>query len=222
MEIRELRNALFDKLVGTGWENGLRFFVKTSDFDDIIEFLIYQVEEGRRFTPPLKDWFRPFQLCHFDQLKVVFLVPEPYQDPSLNTGLAIESKEIPRVSIEFYRLRQDLNKQYPDFIGSDLSKWATQGVFLYNTSITSQILKSGAHKKIWAPFTSYLINMLNKKDLIFVIFGETGFESQLTTNHHIIKVKTLPDHPDKTWSAENLFTRVNEQLKLKNKSQIIW
>lgn len=223
MEIKDIRNKLFEKLEGTGWDNQLRFFVKSSDFDSILEFLYSEVEEKRRFTPPLKYWFKPFQLCPFDQVKVVFIVPEGTCDPTLENGLAISSNESLRVSIQFYRFREALAKEYPEhsMTSGDLSYIAAQGVFLLNASITSQILRPGKHRDIWAPFVQYVIRSLVDPDIIFITFGETGVE-HLLKDRIVLQVSGLPKTRDDKFEAGGLFSKINEQLKLKNKLPIVW
>lgn len=225
METRSIRNSLFDKLIGTDWDNQLRFFIKSGDFEAIIDFLKHEVDDHRRFTPPIKDWFRPFQLSNFDQTKVVFLVSEGTGDPTLDNGLAISCNESIRPSIQFYRFRAELAAQYPNhsLTTGKMSHIANQGVLLLNCSITSQINKLGTHQNLWKPFLLYVIEVLNKKkDLIWVIFGENELQRYVNKSHHILNIKELPTHPDIKWSSENFFLRINEQLKLKNKSEIIW
>ena len=225
MEIKEIRNKLFEKLEGTGWDNALRFFIKSDEFEDVLTYLYNEVDNERRFTPALKDWFKPLVLCPLDHVKVVFLVPQGTTDPSLENGLAISCNESIRPSMQLYRLKAELAVQYPNHSlnTGDMSYLASQGILLYNCSITNQIGKLGQHFELWKSFLLYIINILNKKEgLIWCLFGDTGMEPRINKNHEIINLKRLPSHRDEVWSSEGLFIKINEELKLKNKSKIVW
>lgn len=222
MTIKEIRDILFEKLP-EDWRSELRFFVKSDDFCDILQFLHKEVNEyERRFTPPLKQLFTPFTACALSQVKVVFLVPYPWQNPVLNTGLALEVANLELPGIGFFRFKQELLKEYPES-ACNVKQWSEQGCFMLNTSLTSEILKLNVfHEKAWFPFTLNIINILNKKDVIWVIVGESQFEKKINKEHVIINVDALPEVREQKWESNNLWGKINEQLKLKNKSEIIW
>lgn len=228
--MKEIQQVLFDKLVGTGWDEILRFYIKSADFLEILEKLEYEVQEKRRFTPGIKDLLRPFELCHLDRLKVIFLVSEPYfADPTLNNGLAISCNHSQRLPIELFRLLAELTKQYPktifpeETLQGDLKCWALSGVLMLNRSLTSQVGKAGQHFKIWNGFFYYLMNILSRrKDLLFVSFGENEAEDLIGEFNTLIKVQALPDHQDVKFDTQELFVKINEYLKNKRIGEIVW
>ena len=220
MEILKLREKLFDKLVGTGWDNELRFFIKSQEFDDILFKLMMEVEDGFRFTPALNDIFKPFELCPLDKLKVVFLYQEPYLDPTMNDGLALSNTGINRtIPMEFYRLKEELIKQVPNHTldEADLSDWASQGVLLLNQSLTARITSPNRHMKFWEPFLNYLMEILSRKDIIFVFIGNHPFDEVEGFN-----LASLPDTYHSKWESNNLFLDINKKLVEKKLSEIIW
>jgi uracil DNA glycosylase len=73
VNLEEIKIKLIEKLEPSGWANKLRGFVKSSDFDKTLEVLYNLREEGKRFTPPLKNVFTAFEKCPVKGLKVVVI-----------------------------------------------------------------------------------------------------------------------------------------------------
>jgi len=56
----------------------------------------------------------------------------------------------------------------------DLTKWATQGVFLLNDILTVEDSKPASHKTSgWADFTNEVIALINKEcdNIVFLLWG---------------------------------------------------
>ncbi len=220
MEIKEIREKLFNKLIGTGWDDELRFFIKSSEFDDIILQLSLEVDTSFRFTPVLNDIFKPFELCPLDKVKIVFIYPEPYADPTINDGLALSNsateRDIPKTFIKF---KEELVLQVPNHTiqEADLSVWCRQGVLLLNQSLTARISSTNRHKGIWEPFFNYLMDILIRKDPIFVFIGNISFDDV-----EGIRLPELPSAYNVRWDSNNLFLDINKKLVQKNLSEINW
>lgn len=226
MNIDILQAKLCDKLIGSGWDKALRFFVQGSDFYDILLWLAEEKRENRRWTPSLNDIFVPFQSCRFDEVKVIFLCPEPWTDPTINNGMAISINTHPKSQIPFKAFYEELSSTIPDHkLGdtSNLMSWAKQGVLLMNTSITTRVGSPGRHNKIWNPFTNYVLDVLNRRqDIVWVFFGENEYwESVDNVTHTKFKVDLLPEDRRLEWKT-NIFRKCNEELKIKNKKLINW
>lgn len=73
INLEEVKLKLIEKLKPSGWANKLKGFIQSSDFDKILETLYTLREEGKRFTPPLKQVFRAFEECPVNDLKVVII-----------------------------------------------------------------------------------------------------------------------------------------------------
>lgn len=226
--MKKLQNALYDKLP-LDWQEKLRFFILSKDFLSILEWLQQEVEDDRRFCPPIKDLFRPFELTPLNRVKVVFLVPESYNDPSLANGLAISCNKSIRPAIEYFRFIQEFQTEFPKLIPSeemlngDLSAWALQGVLLLNVTPTAQVQRLGKHVDIWRGFFNYVLNILNRQGpLIFVAFGDIGGIDKLDPKHTVIQLKELPKDRDTKWLADGIFSRINNQLVKNKKEAIIW
>ena len=73
MNLEEIKQKLFEKLEPSGWARVFKSFIFSSDFDYILTQLYNNTQEGKRFTPPLKQVFRAFEECPYGKLQVVFI-----------------------------------------------------------------------------------------------------------------------------------------------------
>ena len=73
INLEDIKLKLIEKLKPSGWADKLRGFVQSSDFNKILEVLYKLREDGKRFTPPLKQVFRAFEECPLKNLKVVMM-----------------------------------------------------------------------------------------------------------------------------------------------------
>jgi uracil DNA glycosylase len=73
LELDKIVDKLYEDLVPSGWARVLRTFIYSSDFKNIIQSLANESLLDRRFTPPLRDIFRAFKECPYDDLKVVIV-----------------------------------------------------------------------------------------------------------------------------------------------------
>lgn len=73
INLEEVKTKLVERLQPSGWGQKLRGFIQSSDFDKILTELYRLREEGKRFTPPLKQVFKAFEECPYDKLKVVII-----------------------------------------------------------------------------------------------------------------------------------------------------
>lgn len=73
IDLEEIKLKIINNLEGSGWATKLKSFIKSSDFDKILQKLYVLREEGKRFTPPLKLVFKAFENCPYNDLKVVII-----------------------------------------------------------------------------------------------------------------------------------------------------
>lgn len=221
VDLEEIKTKLIEKLEASGWATKLRGFVKSSDFDKILLTLYNLREEGKRFTPPLKNVFTAFEKCPTKGLKVVVIGQDPYPYINVADGMAfscsITKKAQPSLRFIFESI--DSNKEHDP----DLTRWAEQGVLLLNSALTCEIDKVGSHSAIWKDFIAYLIDMLNFTDsgLIFILLGKQAqeLESLIGDNHYVLKAS----HPasaahNKTyiWDCNDVWNRTNEIIEKNN------
>jgi uracil-DNA glycosylase len=226
VNLEEIKCKLIEKLSPSGWATKLRGFIQSSDFDAILETLYIEREQGRRFTPPLKDVFRAFEECPEKDLKVVIIGQDPYPHMNVADGIAFScsrtGKLQPSLKFIFQEIERTVFQEWPSHQEPDLTRWAKQGVLLLNTALTCQIDKVGSHYDIWHDFIMYLLDMINltNSGVIFILLGAKAqeLESVLGQNHYILKAS----HPASavysggTWDCNDVFNKTNEIIVANN------
>jgi len=219
VNLEEIKLKLIEKLKPSGWATKLRGFIQSSDFDKILEVLYKLREEGKRFTPPLKQVFRAFEECPHDKLKVIMIGQDPYPQFGVADGIAFSCGNTGKVQPSLKNIFEAINETVfgglPIENNPNLTRWANQGILLLNSALTCQIDKPGSHTAIWKDFVAYAMDILNYTDsgLIFVLMGKQAQELEgLIGEHHYI-IKTA--HPASAgysgtkWDCQNMFNEIN-------------
>jgi len=126
--------------------------------------------------PPGNLIFNAFDKTPFDKVKAVILGQDPYHGPGQAHGLcfSVPSGIIPPPSLVniFKELKNDLHIPVPDH--GNLGKWADQGVFLLNATLTVRANQAGSHQgKGWEQFTDAVIRKISgqKEHVVFLLWG---------------------------------------------------
>lgn len=222
----EIKEKLIEKLKPSGWANKLKGFIQSSDFDKILQTLYNEREDGKRFTPPLKDVFKAFEQCPEKDLKIVFIGQDPYPQLGVADGMAfscgVTMKPQPSLRNMFEAIEETVYQGFPTYQDPNLTRWANQGVLLLNTALTCQVDKIGSHYSIWNEFVMYVFDMLNftNSGLIFVLLGAKAqeLESIIGPNHYILKAShpASAAYTKTTWDCKNIFLRANEIIEANN------
>jgi uracil-DNA glycosylase len=220
INLEEVKCKLVERLQPSGWATKLRGFIQSSDFDKILDTLYKLREDGKRFTPPLKQVFRAFEECPHDKLKVIMIGQDPYPHFGVADGLAFScsntGKPQPSLKNMFEAIERNVYEEFPTYQDPNLTRWANQGVLLLNSALTCQVDKVGSHYAIWQDFIAYTMDILNYTDsgLIFVLMGKQAqeLESMIGDHHHIIKVShpASAAYTKTVWNCGNLFNQCNK------------
>jgi uracil-DNA glycosylase len=181
--------------------------------------------------PPAKQIFNAFDACTFDNVKVVIIGQDPYHGYGQANGLCFSVndgiKHPPSLVNIFKEIESDLGLSYP--ISGNLERWANQGVFLLNTTLTVKENLPASHANNgWEIFTDEVIFQIsNKKDnVVFLLWGSHAIKKQnlIDANKHFIL--TAP-HPSPLSSYRGFFgckhfSKANEYLLSKKILQIDW
>jgi len=232
INIKEKKDYFIPLLEESGWDS-VKKLVENSMFDDIIIKLINEVNQGRRFTPIYKDIFNAFLECPYKDVKVVIIGQDPYPQLGVADGLAFSCSKKGKAEKSLqYILKQTIGgfeetgKVMYTPEQCDLKRWANQGVLLLNTALTVQIGKIGSHYTIWSGFINALLQELNKRDdLVIALLGKKAEEYEMILSNNTIFKVTHPAsaaYRGGEWNSNDLFNKINEQLKLKGKSSINW
>ena len=91
----------------------------------------------------------------------------------------------------YKELNNDIGMPIPKT--GNLTKWATQGVFLLNASLTVRAGEANSHAKIgWHEFTDAVIKTISseKKGIVFLLWGRFAQDKQVLideTRHYVLK-----------------------------------
>ena len=131
---------------------------------------------AQKVYPPGKLIFNAFDKCPFDKVKVVILGQDPYHEPGQAHGLCFSVPDgtppPPSLMNIFKEIQEDLGFPVPK--SGNLERWAEQGVFMLNATLTVRAHQAGSHqKKGWEPFTDQVVRLLNDSEnqLVFILWG---------------------------------------------------
>jgi uracil-DNA glycosylase len=106
----------------------------------------------------------------------VILGQDPYHGPNQAHGLSFSVKPgipfPPSLLNIFKEIKSDLGKDMPP--NGDLTRWANQGVFLLNATLTVQATLAGSHQnKGWEQFTDEVIRKISDSQthVVFMLWG---------------------------------------------------
>ena len=157
------------------WKSFIDYETKKPYFREIKDRLLSDNACGKIILPEPKNFFKAFDLCEMQKVKVVIIGQDPYHTPGVPNGLAFSvnrnSKLPPSLVNIFKELEADLGIK--NSIG-DLTSWSKQGVLLLNTSLSVCAGLPASHSKIgWELFTNTVINVIQqKKNIVFLLWGK--------------------------------------------------
>ncbi|HYD93506.1 MAG TPA: uracil-DNA glycosylase [Candidatus Paceibacterota bacterium] len=158
------------------WKKELEKEFGESYFSELASFVRDEYQKATVYPAP-KAIFRAFELCPFDQVKVVILGQDPYHGQGQANGLSFAVNEgvtlPPSLRNIFKELEDDLGQPLKNRSG-DLSRWARQGVLLLNATLTVRAATAGSHQgKGWEQFTDAVIRRLSedREHLVFILWG---------------------------------------------------
>lgn len=198
------------------WKSFINFETKKPYFKKIKDHLISDNAEGKIVLPEPKNFFRAFDLCELNKVKVVIIGQDPYHTPGVPNGLAFsvnKNQKLPPSLINIFReIESDLGVK--NYIG-DLSAWSRQGVLLLNTCLSVCAGLPASHSNIgWENFTNAAIEEIQKKkNIIFLLWGKHAQQKKafIQEDNFILEAA----HPSPL-SANNGFFGCNHFSKTNN------
>ncbi len=212
------------------WKKVLRDEVEKTYFKTLSAFVKKEYASSVVYPPP-KDIFRAFDLCPFDEVKVVVLGQDPYHGARQANGLSFAV----HTGIPLPPSLQNIFKEIESDIGvtplrdGDLSRWASQGVLLLNATLTVRASSPGSHQKVgWENFTDKAVQALSeqKEHLVFLLWGNYAKEKGkiIDRSKHLVLEAAHPS-PFSAYSGFfgcRHFSKANEYLKKHNLPEIDW
>jgi len=231
VNIHEVREKLYKSLVGTGWDQALKTFMIGDEMLEILQRLLKEAMDGKRFTPKISELFAALKACHFDNVQVVIVGQDPYPQIDVAKGVAFCCAKKMRIEKSLEYMHKSIQSTVdPNYVGSpDLSNWTKQGVLMINSALTTTISKPGTHQLLWRPFIVQILDALiwNKPGLIYVFLGSKAqeYESLIPSNNY----KILVSHPasagynkESVWDCGDMWNKINKYLEQDGKKTISW
>ncbi len=231
MDIKKWYTPMADVKIEESWKEKLKEEFHKPYFMALADFVHEEYRQHRCF-PPAKLIFNAFNLCPFNQVKVVIIGQDPYHGEgqahglsfSVNDGIAFP----PSLQNIFKEIENDVKKPIPS--SGNLTRWAEQGVLLLNATLTVRAHQAGSHQhKGWETFTDAVIAALSqeREHLVFMLWG--SYARSKTTlidknKHEILEsVHPSPLAANKGgWFHQKQFSQANNYLEKHGKTLIEW
>lgn len=222
---------MFKELFAEDWYKLLEHYLESREFLQIsLEIVKDRTHKIIYPEPKSKLLFKVFREVPLTNVKVVILGQDPYHDGSYD-GLAFSNTNKKIISPSLKNILKEVNRDI--YKGEEISKdpslyrWATQGVFLVNTSHTVVKGNPGSHINYWRNFTINMIDSLNSKDnIVWLLWGShaKSYSNYITNESHYIIKTGHPSPLNKSipFIGSNCFSKCNEFLKNNNIKEIIW
>lgn len=220
-----------DVAIHQSWKPFLQAEFNKPYFKTLINFVKTEYATHKCF-PPGKLIFNAFEQCHFNNVKVVIIGQDPYHNYNQANGLCFSVNDgvahPPSLINIFKEIETSLGIPYPK--SGNLERWAQQGVFLLNATLTVRAHQAGSHQtKGWETFTDAVIKLISdkKENVVFLLWG--GFAKKKvklidSSKHHIL----TSGHPSPLsanrgyWFGNNHFEKTNTFLKSQNLECVNW
>ena len=182
--------------------------------------------------PPGKLIFNAFNLCPFDQVKVVIIGQDPSHEPGQAHGLSFSVQDgvqfPPSLQNIFKEIQADLGTPIPT--SGNLTRWAEQGVLLLNATLAVRAHQANSHSSLgWQTFTDAAIRALatEREHLVYMLWGgyarSKAYMIDKTKNLVLESVHPSPLSANRGgWFGQHQFSRCNEYLKQNGIAPIQW
>jgi uracil-DNA glycosylase len=216
--------------IGNDWDKVLAPLLSSELYASIRSFLKSEYST-QIIYPPMNDLFNAFKLTPYSSVKVVILGQDPYHGEGQAHGLCFSVKEgvkPPPSLVNIYKeIESDLGIPAPK--SGCLTKWATQGVMLLNTTLSVREGKPNSHSKCgWQDFTDEVIRLLSKREepMVFLLWGANARSKKKLIDHkkHLIleSVHPSPLSAFNGFFGCKHFSKTNEFLSKNGLNPIDW
>ena len=212
------------------WKKALTPEFSKDYFIQLTDFVRKEYHETTVY-PPGKLIFNAFNLCPFDNVKVVIIGQDPYHGPGQAHGLCFSVNDgiqpPPSLVNIFKEISSDLGKPVPQ--SGNLTRWAEQGVLLLNATLTVRAHQAGSHQRRgWEEFTDAVIRKLaeEKSNLVFILWGAYAQKKGafIDRNKHLVltSVHPSPLSAHSGFFGNHHFSLANDYLVKHGKTAIDW
>ena len=220
-----------DVKIEDSWKEVLKQEFDKPYFQQIPLHLKTEKAQGKIIYPPGGLIFNAFNTTPVSNVKIVIIGQDPYHGPNQAHGLcfSVQNGVPPPPSLIniFKELHDDIGMQIPNH--GNLTKWAEQGVFLLNASLTVRAGEPMSHSKIgWAIFTDTVIKKISdtKDHVVFMLWGKFAQDKKMLideTKHLVLGAA----HPSPLSAFNGFFgcrhfSKANQYLVSKGIDPVDW
>lgn len=219
-----------DVRIHESWKKLLQEEFNKPYFEELTVFVKKEYGSKTVFPPP-KDIFKAFDLCPFENVKVVILGQDPYHGPGQAHGLCFSVSDNvppPPSLINIYKeIKSDLGGEMPKT--GNLERWAKQGVFLLNAILSVIAHQPTSHQnKGWEEFTDAVIRLISEKKehVVFMLWGKYAISKAWMIDDKKHLILTAP-HPSPLSASRGFFgcrhfSKANAFLREHGLKEIDW
>lgn len=216
----------------TSWHEKLLNEFEKPYFKDLTVQVEQEYQEYICF-PPKELIFNAFNLCTFEDVKVVIIGQDPYHGEGEANGLCFSVNndvKIPPSLRNIYReIATDLDSVFLPTNGN-LQHWADQGVLLLNASLSVRKDSPNSHKYLkWNVFTDEVIRLISeeKEHVVFLLWGSFAQKkgAKIDRTKHLVLESGHPSPMSANqgkWFGNKHFSQTNEYLEKIGKKPIKW
>jgi uracil-DNA glycosylase len=219
-----------DVKIEPSWKKVLQPEFDNPYFENLSQFVKSEYA-SHTIYPPAALIFNAFELCPFEQLKIVILGQDPYHGPGQAHGLCFSVRNgvvfPPSLRNIFKEIENDLEIPVPR--SGDLTRWANQGVLLLNATLTVRANLAGSHqKKGWETFTDQVIKIISdqKEHVVFILWGAYAQQkvSLIDQTKHLVleSVHPSPLSAQRGFFGNHHFSKANQFLRQNHIVAINW
>lgn len=217
-----------DVSLDASWEEHLRSEIRKPYFAELVEKLNSEYENEVCY-PSKERIFNAFNLCPFNNVKVVILGQDPYYKKEQATGLSFSVPEKIKLPLSLRNIYKEIGEDLckPMHKSGDLTRWAEQGVLLLNTTLTVRADGANSHKHLgWQKFTDAAIKALSehREHIVFMLWGNDAMRKKrlIDANRHCIIESYHPAARQRYKFKKHQFTCCNAYLKQQGLEEIDW
>ncbi len=211
------------------WQSALQSETRKPYFTQLARTIL-QAYQTTTVYPPLEHLFQAFITTPLPSVRVVILGQDPYHDAGQAHGLAFSVPEEqplpPSLCNVFKEIEHDLGQSFQR--SGNLTRWATQGVLLLNTTLTVTAHQPGSHHGLgWELFTDAVIATISRKQthVVFMLWGKPAATKAALIDHSKHLVLHAP-HPSPLSAYRGFFgckhfSTCNDYLTQHGKNPIV-
>lgn len=223
------------------WAEALKEEFEKDYFHTLTEYVRHEYSQHRCY-PPGNEIFNAFNLCPLTDVKVVIIGQDPYHGPGQAEGLCFSVKDgvaiPPSLQNIFKEVQNDLGTEPPvvtlpngaSCVSGSLRRWAQQGVFLLNATLTVREHKAGSHQRRgWETFTDAVIRTISAscEHVVFILWGGPARSKKklVDASKHLVLESVHPSPLSANrggWFGNHHFSKCNEWLSANGLNPISW